>query len=249
MPVLYPSAFDGTIYKSAQSWAGARDATSGDTVSDSSANSILTHVKRASTRGGGEAWTVRRYFMRFDTSGITDTISNVTIKIRGSYNGGGGAICVKADGAFSSGSPLGSLGVADFDAIDGWSAGSSNNSNVTKYTNAIGNGGVGNWNGSGYNAFTATSDLLDDMRNNNFVEICVLDQKYDLQNASGGLSLPQQFYVSGYQVDNSGTSEDPHISYTLGSGYAHDVNSVSAASIGKTNTVAVASIGKINTVD
>ena len=126
--------------------------------------------------------------------------------------------------------------------------GGSNNSNVTKYTNAIGAGGVGNWNGSGYNTFTATSDLVNDMRNNQFVEICVLDQKYDLLNASG-LNLPQQFYVSGYQVDNSGTSLDPHISYTSGSGYAHDVNSVSAASIGKTNTVAVASIGKINTVD
>ena len=46
--------------------------------------------------------------------------------------------------------------------------------------------------------------------------------------------------------EQSGTSSDPKLSYTLATGYSHDIMGLAAASIGKVNKVATANVGKVS---
>ena len=75
-------------------------------------------------------WSIRTFF-EFDTSGISATLSDATLKIYGYGYTSADLFVVKAyfsDGALANG---------DFDAIVGWSAGSDNSSNVTKYSSEV----------------------------------------------------------------------------------------------------------------
>ena len=47
-------------------------------------------------------------------------------------------------------------------------------------------------------------------------------------------------------TDQSGTSKDPKIDYTLATGYSHDIMGLAAASIGKVSSLATANVGKVS---
>ena len=245
MPIIYSSSSgttnDGRIYKIAQSsWGNARDATSGTTQTSTTRTSLFTSVYALSGRGGGAVYGIYRSFMVFDTSGITGTVASAELSIRGYTGNDGSVIAVKSTAFGGDGGT--SLASGDIDAISGWSSGSSLDGLATVYGAQK---TTTNWTTSGWNDFTATSDLLTDMKNNDVVIVCFMDYTNDYLNAAP--STGAQPNCGGYHANYSGTSYDPHIDYTLAAtGYANNVNGVAAASIGKINGVATANISKIN---
>lgn len=245
MADLYGNASDGIVYSSTESvWANARDDSSGTvTATTNTANNSFTAAARYASRGGGSTYRIYRSFIWFDTSGITGTVSAATIKVHGFSANNGSVIAVKSTAFGGDGSA--SLAAGDLDAITGYSAGSSLAGNATVYGPQI---LTSSWSTSGYNDFTGTSDLRADMQNNNAVIICFMDYTNDYLNSAPGST--GVLNCGAYYTDNTGTSKDPYIEYTVSAaGYTHDVNSVAAASIGKVNTIATASIGKINSLD
>jgi|21_taG_2_1085346.scaffolds.fasta_scaffold04397_4 hypothetical protein len=254
MAILYASAYDGRIIgPTASTWAAARDAdgtydasyaVQASVETSESSNLYFAAVARFGGRGG-TTYRVYRSFLRFDTSSITGTVSGLKVMVHGKTKEDGGVRAVKASGAFTGTSPLGSLVVTDFDAINGYSAGSSM-SGTTAY--ATGLETQGHWDKDDWNELTGTTALEDDMRDDNYVVLCFVNYGYDWRNiapsANGDISS------GAYYTDNTGTTFDPYIEYTVASaGYGHEVNTVAASSIGKVNTVTTANIGKINTVD
>ena len=244
MPVIYSSSSgtedDGYIYKSNQSsWANARDATSGTAIDSANSNSNFTYIAKGPGRGGGSVFSVQRSFMVFDTSGITGTVASATLSIRGVSANDGSVIAVKSNAFGGDGGT--SLANGDIDAIAGWSAGSSLAGSATIYGSQI---LTSSWSTSGYNDFTATSDLLTDMKNNNVVIICFMDYTNDYLNSA--LTSNVTLNCGAYYAEYTGTTRDPKIDYTLVTGYGNAVNGVASANIGKINGVATASIEKVN---
>ena len=79
MPNLYTTTSDGVIRTGNESsWSNARDKTSG-TVDDTSADASPL-IFRTSGRGA-TTYQIRRFFMTFDTSGITGTVTAATLKL------------------------------------------------------------------------------------------------------------------------------------------------------------------------
>ena len=244
MPVIYSSSSgtkdDGVIYKSNQSsWVNARDATSGTVSLNNQNHQSLTAAARGPSRSGGIVYSIYRSFFVFDTSGITGTVASAELSIRGWSTNDGSVIAVKSNAFGGDGGTA--LASGDFDAIAGWSAGSSLAGSATVYGSQI---LAGSWNTSGYNDFTATSDLLTDMKNQNVVIICLMDYTNDYLNSA--LTSNAYLNCGGYLAEYGGTTRDPHIDYTLATGYANDFNGVASANIGKVMGVATANIEKVN---
>ena len=244
MPVIYSSGSgtgdDGYIQSGNQtSWANARDATSGTSPgTTSSGTSVFTIVGRAASRGGSINYSVTRSFMVFDTSSITATVASATLSIYGQSSNDGSVIAVKSTAFGGDGGTA--LASGDFDAILGWSAGSSLAGSATVYGAQI---LTTDWSTRSYNDFTATSDLLTDMKNNDVVIICFMDYTNDYLNSA--LTSNASLNCGGYYAEYTGTSRDPKLDYTL-AGYANNVKGVAAANIAKINGVATANISKVN---
>ena len=242
MPVITASSSgsDGSMYIVNQSsWANARDATSASTLLVGSQRTTnFTQVIRSAGRGGGNVYSVYRSFLFFDTSGITATVASAELSIRGYSANDGSVIAVKSTAFGGDGGTA--LATSDFNAISGWSAGSSLAGSATVYGAQK---TTTNWTTSGWNDFTATSDLLTDMKNNDVVIICFMDYTNDYLNSA--LTSNASLNCGGYYADYPGTAYDPHIDYTL-AGYSNNVNGVAAANIAKVNGVATANISKVN---
>ena len=233
MPVLNPTIDRQITGITSPTFAGARDATSGTVGTGGSGGTPTTfpvaiqYSKVAGARANQIS--INRFFIEFDTSDISVTPADATLQIHGSTNSSADFFAVKA--TFSDGS----LSGGDFDAIDGWSAGSDNSSNVTKYSSE-----VTSWSTSGYNNITLTSDALSDMVSEDNFKICLIQSGNDLANVEATT-------VVKTGIDNLNTIR---LSYTEGAtGYGHKVLGVAAASISKVNGVATANIGKVNSVD
>ena len=108
MADLYPD-YDGVVYKFAtDTWANIRNATSG-TLNTSS----TTYVENSHTSGrGGNTYQIGRYFIEFDTSGITSTLDSATLKIYGVSHGTLDVILLKS-------SQSGAIIAGDFNEING----------------------------------------------------------------------------------------------------------------------------------
>jgi hypothetical protein len=216
MPVLNPSV------------SGVIIGTSNPNGSSSRYVDAIKYSKVAGARGN--TYNINRYFIEFDTSGISVTPTDAELSLYGFTNGGADFFVVKAD--FSDGS----ITNGDFQSIVGWSTGVDNSSNVTKYSSE-----VETWSTSGFNDITLNSDALSDMASEDNFKLCLIQAENDLAN------------VDSVAVVNTGiwrTFNTIHLDYTEGTaGYGHKVSGVAAANIGKVSGVATANIGKINTVD
>ena len=203
MAISYANSADGYITKANQTtWAAARDATSGSAKSSTATNTTFAiRSDRATGRGGGYAYTVARSFLYFNTSLISSTVDSATLNIRGVGSSAADVIAVKSN------SDIDTLDLVDFDAIVGWnSSGVDNESNVTKYSNEV------TWSTSGYNSITLTSDALSDMEDDDTLYVCIMSYDYDLKNVAPTSS---GIWSGMYYTDNTGTSLDPYIDYTL----------------------------------
>ena len=236
MPTL-TTTVDGSVARTNQSsWANARDATSGTFSGGSTTrNTQAIIADKTSARGGGTAYNVSRAFFQFDTSGISVAPTSATLKIFG-YIG------ISAD-FFVVKSTHTAITTANFDAIDGWSAGADNSSNVTKYSSEI-----SSWTNGAYNNITLNSDALNAMASESTFKICLIESDFDLPNNEPSVGTTRR--TGMYFLEFSGTSTDPIIDYTAASaGYGNDVIGVSSGDIDNVIGVATADIDKVIGVD
>ena len=210
MATIYAHTNDGYVGRNNQlSWSNARATTSGvGSSSTTNSSAIGTSAYRAAARGGGYVFNIYRSFFYFDTSGITEDLSEATFKVYGYNQGGGDLIAVKSN------SDIETLGTADFGSIVGWntttdgSGGGDNESNVTKYSAEI-----STWSTSGYNDITLNAQALADMRDDDTIYICLINFDNDLKDIAptGNSSNQCGLYYTNY----TGTSRDPYIDYDL----------------------------------
>jgi len=228
MPVLNPTVSTQITGTTSPTFAGARDATSGTAVAASTRYATAIQYQFLASARANQI-SINRYFIEFDTSDISVTPADAELSLYGFTNGGADFFAVKA--TFSDGT----IANGDFDAIDGWSAGSDNSSNVTKYSSE-----VTSWSTGGYNNITLTSDALSDMVSEDNFKICLIQSGNDLANVDA---------VAVVQTGISNTNS-LRLSYTEGAtGFGHKTIGVAAGSIGKINAVATANIGKVIGVD
>ena len=236
MPDLAPT-IDGYIAKHNQStWAAARDATSGTANTSLNRHSGAVQAKKAAARGGGHVYSVYRSFFEFDTSGISVTPTDATLKIHGYNFGNADMFLVKANTATD-----GAIANADFDAIVGWSTGADNSSNVTKYSDEI-----TTWNTVGVtvNNITLNAAALTSMVDDDVIKFCLIESTKDLTNTEPSDTTLNQ---SGLHFQEyTGTTYDPILSYTVG--YGNSVMGVASGDISEVIDVATANISKVNGV-
>lgn len=240
MPTIFADSTDGRVLNfrgSGASWSTARDGGTGTNASSTlTSTNNAAGVQGATSRGG--YYVVVRSFFSFDVSGITSTVASATLNLRGFSTNSGDVIVVKAN------RPNGSnLITADFDALPGFSAGNTMSGNVTDYSSE-----VTSWSTSGYNSITLNSTALSDLTSLNSFIVALVEFDHDYSNVAPAQD-GTHYRVGLYYSDNSGTSFDPYIDYTLApTGYANNVNGVSSANIGSVIGVATANIDKINGV-
>jgi hypothetical protein len=232
MPDIFAGTGDGDIFTSnIAGWANARAATTGNLggSSDTTGDNGVALYKFAGR--GATTFRIHRSFFFFDTSGITGTVSEATLKIlfQGVRLNDANAIVVKSTAFGGDGSSA--LAADDFNNLDFSTAysGEIDTSNLSTYTN-----------------ITLNATALADIKNNNHFIIAIINYDYDYSNVepSGGASTNNQ--VSITFADQSGTSTDPRITYTEATGYSHDIMGLAASSIGKVNTITTANVGKIS---
>tara|TARA_R110002096_G_scaffold424273_1_gene632065 strand:+ start:187 stop:903 length:717 start_codon:yes stop_codon:yes gene_type:complete len=238
MPDLAPT-IDGMFFALAQSsFANARDATSapGGVSTTSTRYSAATRYSRTSGRGGGTIHGITRAIFEFDTSGISATPSDATLKLFGFLGSSADFFVVKGNTATD-----GALAASDYEPL-GWTTGADNSSNVTKYSSE-----ETSWLGNGYNQITLTAAALADMRDDNVIKLMLIESVHDLPNNEPGSNITAN--TGMYFQDYTGTSRDPILSYTAGSaGYGNSVMGVASGNIGSINGVATANIEKVNGV-
>jgi len=230
MPVKNPTVstqITGTVNPS---HAGARDATSGTAVAASTRYATAIQYQFLASARANQI-SINRYFIEFDTSDISVTPADAELSLYGFTNGGADFFAVKA--TFSDGT----IANGDFDAIDGWSAGVDNSSNVTKYSDE-----VETFSTSGFNDIALTSAALSDMVSEDRFKICLIQAENDLANVAGGGVI----HKTGFWR----TTNTIHLDYTEGTaGFGHKTIGVASANIGKISGVATANIGKVIGVD
>lgn len=242
MPTIYANSNDGFIFKSNQnSHANARDASSG--TASTTSTSINTFLYNAgSGRGGGTAYSVRRVFFYFDTSGITSTLASATFNLKRTTGTITGKMQLVKSNAFG-GDGQTALANGDFDAFPGFSAGNTMETNVTTYNVSTIDPVI--W--ASTNNFSSTgialnSTALSDMVSNDYLIFAVVNSDHDFKNVDGAPAVQHRYPF--YTANMGGTTSDPKIDYTL-AGYSNDVIGVASGDIGEVNGVATADIAEI----
>jgi hypothetical protein len=168
----------------------------------------------------------KRVFLHFDTSGITGTVTAAHIDV----NGASGVDADPNDTIIIKSTAFGGDGGTALATSDHFSS----LDYSTVYSSELTTWSTGN------NEYTLTAAALADIKNNDHFTLAIIDNDNDYANTDTGAT-------SDIGIDFDVTIT---LDYTeAAAGYAHDVNSVAAASIGKVNSVATASIGEINSVD
>ena len=230
MPVLNPTVSGEIQSAVSPNFATARDATAG-TFNGSSSRYADAVQYQALSGLRGNSYTITRYFIEFDTSGITVAPTDATLSLYGFTNNSADFFVVKAD--FSDGS----ITNGDFQSIVGWSTGVDNSSNVTKYSSE-----VTSWSTSGFNDITLNSTALSDIgASRTRFKVCLIQADQD---------LPNNDVVTVVNTGLWRTTNTIHLDYTAGaSGYTNNVLGVASANIAGVNGVATANIASVNGSD
>jgi len=232
MATVYASN-SGYIYKyAAGTWAAIRGATTGAAYNAPSSGRNYYAMSVYHTGGrGGNVYRVQRSYLYFDTSSITGTLSEATLKVYGYSQTSADIIVVKSDAYGGDGGTA--LASGDFDNLDFSTAYSSQ---------------VSTWSTSGYNDIALNATALTDIKDDDAFIVCIIEHDHDYSDSAPSSST----FRSGMYYDNyTGTSRDPYIDYTLSpTGYSHSVTGVDGAGsahtfLGKVNGVAMANIEKV----
>ena len=212
MPNIYGTTGDGYASAIAQSsWVNARRSSGTQYDNNNTRDATAVAVEVASGKGGGIEANIRRAFMSFDTSGISVTPSDATLKIRGFSQSSADVIVVKSEAATTivAGSfddlPSGAQTVIGL--TDGSGAGTLAGVSGFTYSSEI-----STWSTSGYNDIALNSTALSDMVSLDTFKVCLMNHDNDYLDQDG----TSEEKTGMYYADNTGTSKDPYIDYTPG---------------------------------
>ena len=197
MPSIFSNSADGTISSGIQSdWESAREATSGTVSSTTGATEQDAISVYAFAGRGATQYRVHRSFFFFDTSGISNTVSSATLKLKFLTTREGSANAIVVASTAFGGDGGTALADGDFDALDFG----------TTYTSEINTS-----NTSTYTSITLNATALSDMQNNDVLIIALINHAYDYNNE------PPEDANTKVKVtfaDQTNTSTDPVIEYT-----------------------------------
>ena len=187
-----------------------------------------------------------RTFYCFDVSGISSAPASATLDLNlQSGASAGDFILVKGSQPNSSTSNLvtgdylaGIVGVTKGNGGSDWNGVTTDYSSVFTATS------------SGALQVTLNSTALNDIANDNFLNIVILNSTYDHRYVDLPSGNQATLYARVLGLGTGTASNRPQLNYTVAaSGYTHNVLGVAAANIAKVNGVATANIDKINGVD
>jgi len=214
-------------------WAGARDVGTSEYVS----NTLPQGYVKAAANGAGNKYDCYRIFMAFDTSGISVTPASCNLRLYGFSSVTSQVTIIKVS-AGATGNSGTDFVVADFDAMDGFVAGSTMSGNVTTYSSAT-SLSVG-----AYVNVALNATALSDMASLSEFKLGIVTSAYDYTNTTpaSGLTIPAGIRMGS----NSTPSIRPYISYVAGSaGYGNDVCGVGSSDIAAICSVLTADISKV----
>ncbi len=201
------------------------------------------------------------HIMRFNSSGITGTVSSATLKVRGGYNQQNygisdvSVIILKTDGDMDGSTEAFNVSsnYMDLDGhTSGWGA-----SDVTEYSGEVVVNNIVSSTGATTLAaikdFTLNSDARSDLQNDGVVSMMPVeyDEIYSNNFNSGLADISRRVFRANGPNANT-EAYRYYIEYTEAggvSGYTHKVLGVAAGSIGKVKGVATANVGKVIGVD
>jgi hypothetical protein len=185
---------DGYALVNTGTHAGSRGASTADSVAHTGTQSTTAISYQRGTKGG-IFYLISRTFMYFDTSGITDTITDATLKIYGSGNGTGDVIVLKSTAFGGDGSS--DLVAGDYDNIDFSTAYSSE---------------IDTWSTSNFNNITLNSTAQTDIKNNDAFIIAITNYDFDHQDTDPGVNV--DLSNGALYVDFGDSSRRPKLEVT-----------------------------------
>ena len=241
MPTIYASATDGGVRSygpTATSWNSVHD-NDGGSHSFAIPTVAQTNAYGPGVKFDGSNYTIYRTFFAFDVSGISSAPGSALFKFKSYVYANGDIIAVKATKPDTSSN----IANADFNELVGYDASGFDNTDLTAYSVKItGAGSVSAW-----HTITLNSTALSDMGSASTLAICLMNYDHDyLDVAPTSTSTTAQRFGMNF-ADNSGTSNDPYIEYTVG--YSHDISGVDSGNISKVIGVSAASIASRSGVD
>jgi len=233
MATLYASNSGYVRRYETTTWSNVRGAATGQVKSDT-ASYYSSAIRAYHTAGrGSDTYYVGRSYFYFDTSSIdisSPALTGITLNLYG-YGSSDSADVVAVKSTAFGGDGGTALSLADFNNFD----------TSTPYSSEY-----SSWNKSGYNSIPLGFTASDDIRNNDYLIICLMEKDHDFDNSAPSSA---DYSAGVYYDPYTGTSRDPYLEYTAAAGYGDNVNGVAAANIGKVKGVATASIGKVIGVD
>ena len=239
MPVVYSNTSDGNQGSGLNpNWNTVHDSVGFGNPNTTATRTSTDGVRYEYVTGRGSAqYYLHRSFFDFDTSGITSTVASATFRVKTHTNNAATPIVVCKSGHdpstvtddwFSTWLTGQSI------TLSGWSSG-----DVTAYSSATAVASHNN-----FTDITLNASALSDLVSLSSFKIAVLHENDLADTAPTSGVLRTGFYYA----NSSGTSSDPHLDYTLSTGYGNAVSGVAAANIGSINGVATANISKVNGV-
>ena len=225
MPTLNTSKTGVGLGQSSTTFATARQ--NGSSVTSNPGGTFSTAIQYTGTSGRGSlTHNIRRTFLYFDTSGLTGTISNTSLNIRGNTNESADVIVLKSTAFGGDGSS--NIVASDFFSTIDFS---------TAYSSEY-----DSWDASGDNDISLNSTANTDIQNNDAFICAIVEHTNDFGNTAATSAVSRQAGI------NFGVTIT--LTYTeAASSNITSLNGIARASITSFNTIALASINQINGID
>ena len=207
------------------SYSNARGASTGTVNTNTQITNAIRFLKSASR--GGATYSITRYFIRFDTSAISTSVTTATLTIKSNgTNFMSPSVTVMKAAAFNGSNN--SLTGTDYATVNFSTAYSST---------------YPTWNGGGSNnTITLNSSARTDIQNNSSFIVAVISTDFDLANED------TEFESLDSNAGIEQGSSDIHLDVTHddASGYSHPVIGVASANISTIKGVATANVGAVS---
>jgi hypothetical protein len=162
---------DGYAVINTGTHAGSRDASSADNAYNTSTQNTAAITYQRGSKGG-IFYIISRTFMYFDTSGITNEVTDATLKIYGSGNNSGNVVVQKSTAFGGDGGS--NLVAGDFDNID---------------FSTLYSGEVSTWLTNNFNDITLNSTALTDIKNNDYFIVAIINYDHDHRDNDPGINV------------------------------------------------------------
>ena len=231
MATITASKWGRILISNQTTHANARDASTGTSAINNSVNlsTTLLQYRKAPGRRVATTYNITRAFYYFDTSGITSTVNNASVKIAGSSTGNVGSpqVILVPSTAFS-GDGSTSLVVGEFGDV----------TFSTIYSNA-----VTSWSTSAINTLNLKSSARTDMQNDDYFICAVIEYEHDFSDSEPSINKTS---AAGVNYNTTATLEHDAKS---GPANVGQFNVIVASNIGQINPIIYSNIAKINTID